>query len=146
MIEHDIHTTSQIAQCKVIELPQHHHENGNLSVVDSFQELPFKINRVYYLYDVPGGEARGGHSHKECYEFIVAASGSFDIEIFDGINRKTITLNRSHKGLLVVPGIWRTLDNFSSGAVCLVIASECYQESDYIRDYDEFLQLTVSKR
>lgn len=140
------HQTSHIDRCNIITLPRHHHDNGNLSVVENFNELPYSIKRVYYLYDVPGGEERGGHSHHECYEFIVAVSGSFDIEIFDGVNKRTVTLNRSNTGLLIEPGIWRILNNFSSGSVCLVIASQEYLEADYVREMEEFMALTQSKR
>lgn len=139
------HLVSSIDNCHIITLEKHHHENGNLSVVESLNLLPFSISRVYYLYDVPGGEERGGHSHHECFEFIVAVSGSFDIEINDGVKSKTISLNRSNIGLLVEPGIWRVLNNFSSGSVCLVIASEIYNEADYVRNFDDFLELTKSK-
>lgn len=139
------HSTSNIEQCKLITLERHHHDNGNLSAVENCNNLPYDIKRVYYLYDVPGGEERGGHSHKECYEFIVAVSGSFDIEIFDGKEKKVISLNRSNIGLLVVPGIWRVLNNFSSGSVCLVIASQEYNEDDYVREMDEFITLTTEK-
>jgi hypothetical protein len=142
----DSHTSSRLSDCRIITLEKHHHENGNLSVVESGNELPFTINRVYYLYDVPGGVERGGHSHRQCYEFIMAVSGSFSIEIFDGAERRTVNLNRSNCGLLVVPGIWRVLDNFSSGSVCLVVASETYNEADYVRSLDEFMSLTASKR
>lgn len=142
----DLHKTSSIDDCPVLTLQQHHHDNGNLSVVENFNELPYEINRVYYLYDIPGGVERGGHSHRECFEFIIAVSGSFDVEIDDGKEKKTVSLNRSNKGLLVKPGIWRVLNNFSSGSVCLVIASQGYNESDYIRDYNEFLHLTSEKR
>ena len=139
------HLVSSIDNCHIITLEKHHHENGNLSVVESLNQLPFSISRVYYLYDVPGGEERGGHSHHECFEFIVAVSGSFDIEINDGVKSKTISLNRSNIGLLVEPCIWRVLNNFSSGSVCLVIASEKYNEADYVRNFDDFLELTKSK-
>ena len=139
------HLVSSIDNCHIITLEKHNHENGNLSVVESLNQLPFSISRVYYLYDVPGGEERGGHSHHECFEFIVAVSGSFDIEINDGVKSKTISLNRSNIGLLVAPGIWRVLNNFSSGSVCLVIASEKYNEADYVRNFDDFLELTKSK-
>lgn len=139
------HNTSRIEQCKLIKLTKHHHENGNLSVVENNNELPFDIKRVYYLYDVPGGEERGGHSHLKCLTYIIAVSGSFDVEIFDGVNSLTISLNRSNEGLLVVPGIWRVLNNFSSGSVCLVIASHLYSEADYVRSIDEFKSLTSSK-
>ena len=145
MAETDLHKTSNIDQCQVIELDKHHHENGNLSVVENGVQVPFDINRVYYLYDVPGGEERGGHSHKKLKQFLIAISGSFDVIIDDGMHQRCVTLNRPYKGLLIVPGIWRVINNFSSGAVCLVMASEHYDEKDYVRDYDEFKKLTSSK-
>ncbi|MCI6224392.1 MAG: FdtA/QdtA family cupin domain-containing protein, partial [Bacteroidales bacterium] len=120
--------------------------NGNLTVVEDHNEVPFKIKRVYYLYDIPGGEERGGHAHKALYQLIVAISGSFTVNITDGRESKSITLNRPYEALLIVPGIWRTLDNFSSGSVCAVIASEHYDESDYIRNYDEFLLLNSKEQ
>ena len=131
--------------CELIELGKNHHANGNLTVVENEMQVPFDIKRVYYLYDVPGGEERGGHSHKALKQFIVAISGAFDVVIDDGINQRTITLNRPYQGLLIVPGIWRVINNFSSGAVCLVLASEHYDEADYVRDYQEFKQLTSTK-
>lgn len=142
----DSHKSSNIGDCRLIMLEKHHHENGNLSVVENGRQLPYDVQRVYYVYDVPGGVERGGHSHYVCQEFIVAASGSFDIEIDDGRTKRAVTLNRSDRGLLVAPGIWRVLNNFSSGAVCLVLASDRFDESDYVRDYDEFLKLTQDKR
>lgn len=141
MIDRTKHLCSSIHQCKLITLSRHHHENGNLTVVEDFNEVPFKIKRVYYLYDIPGGEERGGHAHKALYQLIVAISGSFTVNITDGKESKSITLNRPYEALLIVPGIWRTLDNFSSGSVCAVIASELYDENDYIRNYDEFISL-----
>ena len=146
MADTDFHKTSSIDQCKLIELSKHHHANGNLSVVENGKDVPFDIKRVYYLYDVPGGEERGGHSHKVLKQFIVAISGSFDVVIEDGAAQRTVTLNRPYMGLLIVPGIWRVINNFSSGAVCLVLASEHFDENDYVRDYSEFQQLTSSKR
>ena len=137
---------ASIHACKNITLERHHHENGNLTVVEDHNEVPFKIKRVYYLYDIPGGEERGGHAHKALYQLIVAISGSFTVNITDGKESKSITLNRPYEALLIVPGIWRTLDNFSSGSVCAVIASEHYDESDYIRNYDEFLLLTSKEQ
>lgn len=141
----DGHRTSRVEDCELIELGKNHHANGNLTVVENGMQVPFDIKRVYYLYDVPGGEERGGHSHKALKQFIVAISGAFDVVIDDGINQRTITLNRPYQGLLIVPGIWRVINNFSSGAVCLVIASEHYDEADYVRDYQEFKQLTSTK-
>lgn len=137
---------ASIHVCKIITLERHHHENGNLTVVEDHNEVPFKIKRVYYLYDIPGGEERGGHAHKALYQLIVAISGSFTVNITDGKESKSITLNRPYEALLIVPGIWRTLDNFSSGSVCAVIASEHYDESDYIRNYNEFLLLTSKEQ
>ena len=141
----DLHNTSSIDHCKIIELDKHHHINGNLSVVENGEQVPFDIKRVYYLYDVPSGEERGGHAHKQLRQFIVAVSGSFDVIIDDGVQQRSVTLNRPYKGLLIVPGIWRVINNFSSGAVCLVMASDHYDESDYVRNYDEFKLLTSNK-
>ena len=130
-----------INDCQIIEFDKHHSDRkGNLSVVENGKGIPFDIKRVYYLYDVPGGESRGGHAHKDLYQIIMAVSGSFSVTLDDGRNKQTFVLNRPYQGLLVVPGIWRTLDDFSSGAVCLVLASEMYDESDYIRDYNEFVK------
>lgn len=131
---------SSVYDCTVIELDKHHKERGNITVVENGVTIPFDIKRTYYLYDVPGGESRGGHAHKELRQLIVAASGSFSVTIDDGRVKRTFLLNRPYQGLLIVPGIWRTLDDFSSGAVCLVLASHSYDEGDYIRDYNEFLE------
>ena len=128
-----------VDDCSVIELDKHHHVKGNISVIDNGELLPFDVQRVYYLYDVPGGESRGGHAHKELRQLLVAANGSFSVTLSDGEKTKTFNLNRPYQGLLIVPGIWRELDNFSSGSVCLVLASHKYEESDYIRDYNEFI-------
>jgi len=128
-----------IYDCCVIELPKIHNRAGNITPIDSGINLPFEISRVYYLYDIPGGEGRGGHAHKELQQLVVAASGSFDILLDDGVNRKTINLNRSYYGLYIIPGIWREILNFSSGAICLVLASTKYKEKDYIREYNEFI-------
>jgi hypothetical protein len=124
--------------CSVIELAKNHHQKGNISVVENNKEIPFPIKRIYYLYDIPGGEDRGAHAHLELKQLIIAASGSFDIILDDGSVKRTVTLNRPYIGLLVVPGIWRELINFSSGAICMVLASEVYKEDDYIRDYNAF--------
>lgn len=140
------HTISSIDNCRLIELDRHHHENGNLTVVEGCNQLPYELNRAYYLYDIPGGEERGGHSHRECAEFLVAISGSFDVTIDDGINQRVVSLNRPYRGLLIEPGIWRVLHNFSSGAVCLVLSSHHFSEQDYVRNYDEFIELTAIKR
>lgn len=132
---------STVYDCTVIELDRHHSDRkGNISVVENGRDVPFNVKRAYYLYDVPGGESRGGHAHKELRQLIIAASGSFTVTLDDGHVKRTFTLNRPYQGLYVVPEIWRTLDDFSSGAVCLVLASERYDEQDYIRDYQEFLK------
>jgi len=130
---------SSVYDCSIIELPINHREKGNLTVAENGKNIPFDTRRVYYLYDVPAGEARGGHAHRELRQLIVAASGSFNVILFDGKVKRTVTLNRPFYGLLVVPGIWRELDDFSSGSVCLVMASREYDEKDYIRDYQEYL-------
>lgn len=131
---------SAVSDCSIIELDRHHSQRkGDISVVENGQTVPFDVKRVYYLYDVPGGVERGGHAHKALYQLIVAASGSFTVTLDDGTNKKVVTLNRPYQGLLVKPGIWRDLDNFSSGSVCLVLASEKYDAEDYIREYDEFV-------
>jgi len=132
---------SDIHCCNVIELNKVHRQQGNITVIQNNTDQLFNIRRVYYLYDVPGGSDRGGHAHKALYQLIVAASGSFDIIIDDGFRKKIVPLNRPNYGLLVVPGIWRELVNFSSGAICLVLASEKYNPDDYIHDYSEFVRM-----
>ena len=129
---------STIADCKLIDLRKISDRRGNLTVIEGNQDIPFDVKRVYYLYDVPGGESRGAHAHKALYQLIIAANGSFTITLNDGKHKKAYNLNRSYYGLLIVPGIWRVLDDFSSGAVLLCLASEHYEESDYIRNYKEF--------
>lgn len=132
---------SNIYNCTMIELDRHHSDRkGNISVVENNDTIPFEVKRTYYLYDVPGGGARGAHAHRELSQLIVAVSGSFNVTLDDGNVKRTFTLNRPYQGLYVVPGIWRDLDDFSSGAVCMVLASEPYDEADYIRDYDEFIE------
>lgn len=131
---------SKVYDCTIIELDKHHSDRkGNLSVVQNEDTIPFDVKRVYYLYDVPGGESRGAHAHKELSQLIVAASGSFTVTLDDGKVKRSFLLNRPYQGLLVVPGIWRTLDDFSSGSVCMVLASHGYDKNDYIREYDEFI-------
>ena len=133
---------SSVYDCTMIEMSKHHSDNkGNITVVENDITVPFDVKRVYYLYDIPGGESRGGHAHKELKQLLVAAGGCFDVILDDGNIKRTYTLNRPHQGLLIVPGIWRELDNFSSGSVCLVMASLEYDEADYIRDYNEFTRL-----
>jgi dTDP-4-dehydrorhamnose 3,5-epimerase-like enzyme len=130
---------SSILNCNVIELPKIHNRSGNITSLDNLLHIPFNVKRIYYLYDVPGGETRGGHAHLELHQLIVAASGSFDVTVDDGKMKKTITLNRPNYGLIITPGIWRDLLNFSSGSICLVLASEKYSEDDYIRNYSDFI-------
>lgn len=131
---------SSVYDCSVLELSKHHSDRkGNLSVVENGSTVPFDVKRIYYLYDVPGGESRGGHAHKNLYQLIVAVSGSFTVTLDDGNVKRTFMLNRPYQALYVVPGIWRTLDDFSSGAVCMVMASEKYDLEDYIRNYELFL-------
>lgn len=130
---------ASVYNCNVIELSKIHNRAGNITVVQNQKDIPFDVRRIYYLYDVPSGETRGGHAHKNLDQLIIAASGSFDVVLDDGDIRKSVTLNRPNFGLLVTPGIWRELINFSSGAVCLVLASQKYDEDDYMRDYSLFL-------
>lgn len=130
--------TTNIEDCYIIEIDKIEDSRGNLSVIEK-DIIPFSIKRVYYLYDVPSSSYRGGHAHKKLYQFLIPLSGSFDVHLNDGNSKKIITLNKPNKGLLIVPGIWRELNNFSSGAVCLVIASEVFCEMDYIRDYLKFV-------
>lgn len=130
-----------VFDCSMIELDKHHSDRkGNLTVVENGRTLPFDVKRVYYIYDVPGGESRGGHAHKDLEQLIIAASGSFRVTLDDGNMKRTFFLNRPYQGLYVKPGMWRDLDDFSSGAVCMVLASEVYQAEDYVRDYNYFLK------
>jgi hypothetical protein len=126
--------------CRLIDLPRIQDPRGNLTFVESGNHIPFDIQRVYYLYDVPGGSERGGHAHRDLHQLIIAMSGSFDVVLDDGKEKKRVHLNRSYYGLYVCPMIWRELDNFSSGAVCMVIASNKYDEADYYRQYSDFIQ------
>ena len=125
-------------KCQVLQLPVVHDPRGNLTYVESGEHIPFAIERVYYLYDVPGGAKRGGHAHRDLHQLIIAMSGSFDIVLDDGARSHRYHLNRSHAGLYVPPMVWREIDNFSSGSVCMVLASAKYDEADYYRDYSEF--------
>lgn len=131
---------ASIDLCRLVDLPKISDPRGNLTFVEGNNHVPFSIERVYYLYDVPGGSERGGHAHKALHQLIVAMSGSFDVALDDGRGKKRVHLSRSYYGLYVCPMIWRELDNFSSGAVCMVLASNRYDESDYFRDYAEFMR------
>lgn len=135
-----------LEDCKLIELPKISDPRGNLSFIEGGRHIPFDIKRVYYLYDVPGGSDRGSHAHKNLCQFIVAMSGSFDVVLDDGKEKKRFHLNRSYYGLYVCPMMWRDLDNFSSGAVCMVLASTHYDEADYIRDYLQFKSITGQQK
>lgn len=125
--------------CRIIDLPKISDPRGNLTFVEAGRHVPFEIRRVYHLYDVPGGAERGGHAHKKLHQFVIGMSGSFDVVLDDGREKKRFHLNRSYYGLYICPMIWRELDNFSSGSVCMVLASEYYDETDYFRDYSAFL-------
>ena len=133
-----------LGDCRIIELPKVADPRGNLTFVEGGNHIPFEIRRVYYLYDVPGGSDRGAHAHRSLHQFVVAMSGSFDIVLHDGDRQRRFHLNRSYFGLYICPMMWRTLDNFSSGGVCMVLASEAYDAADYIRDYNQFLTLAGS--
>jgi len=135
---------NSVYDCVILPLSKIHNRAGNITIVEGQKDAPFAVRRIYYLYDIPGGEDRGGHAHKELYQLIVAASGSFNVLLDDGENKKIVMLNRPDYGLMVVPGIWRELFEFSSGAICLVLASHKYDNEDYIRQYDEFVHFRTS--
>ena len=130
-----------VFDCSLIELPKIKDRSGNITAIENNIHIPFAVNRVFYLYDIPGGEDRGAHSHMDCHQFLVAASGSFEVLLDDGKVKKTVMLNQPFIGLHIPPGIWASEINFSSGSICLVLASHKYEESDYVRDYNEFLKL-----
>jgi hypothetical protein len=132
--------------CRLLQLPKIEDRRGNLTFIEAKRHVPFDIARVYYLYDVPGGAERGGHAHRGLHQFLIAMSGSFDVKIHDGSRSTTFHLNRSFYGLYLCPMIWREIDNFSSGAVCMVLASEYFEVDDYLRDYDEFVRLANDRQ
>ena len=129
-----------LSECRIIELPRISDSRGSLTFVENYSQIPFEIKRIYYLYDVPGDSGRGSHAHKDLQQLIIAMSGSFDVVLDDGLEKKRFHLARSYYGLYVCPMIWRELDNFSSGSVCLVLASNLFNDNDYFRDYGEFLR------
>ena len=131
--------TASVYSCSVMHLPRVQNRAGNLTALENNETIPFAVRRIYYLYDIPGGEERGGHAHRELEQFIIAVSGAFEVLIDDGLNKKVVRLDRPFIGLHILPGIWRRLFNFSSGAVCLVLASCDYDEGDYIHDYSDFI-------
>jgi hypothetical protein len=135
-----------VYDCTVLPLKKIHNRAGNITIVEAGIHIPFNVKRIYYLYDIPGGEDRGGHAHKHLFQLIVAASGSFNVILDDGMNKKIVSLNRPDFGLMVVPGIWRELIEFSSGAICLVLASEKYGKKDYIRSYKSFKKTKYDKQ
>lgn len=137
--------TGRLQRCQLQELRKINAPQGNITPVEGGRDLPFGIARVYYLYDLPGGESRGGHAHHELQQLLVCVMGALDVVIDDGRDRRTVRLDRAYQGLYLCPMIWRELTNFSSGAICLVLASDVYRESDYIRNYDEFLRLCLSE-
>ena len=130
---------SKIFDCEIVNLPVIKTVNGDIVSINNFKEIPFEVRRTYYLYDVPNSADRGGHAHKNLYQLIIAISGSFEIKLIDGENKKKYVLNQHNVGLLIVPGIWRELNSFSGGCLCLVLASDYYFETDYIRDYEDFI-------
>jgi len=134
-----------VYNCSVFELSKINNRAGNITVVENFRDIPFNVKRIFYIYDIPGGEDRGAHAHKECHQFIIAASGAFEVEMDDGRNKRTVSLNRPYFGLHIPPGIWAAEKAFSSGAICLVLTSHKYDENDYLRDYNEYVQWKLDK-
>lgn len=137
--------TATINDCKLLDFPKNHQLNGNLTSITNGEEVPFDIKRIYYLYDVPGGNSRGGHAHRNLYQIMVALSGSFTVTLDDGNSKQSFHLFQPYQGLLIPPGLWRDLDTFSSGSICMVLASELYEEEDYFRNYDQFKWWKSSK-
>lgn len=140
---HKMQNKATVYECDLVHLNQIGDRNGHITSINNNIELPFAINRVFYLYDIPGGESRGAHAHKECHQFLVAASGSFEVLLDDGKTKRQVLLNRPDLGLHIPPGIWASEINFSSGSICLVLASHEYNEEDYIRNYDEYLKFKI---
>ena len=135
-----------VYDCNIIEIGKHHNSKGNITVVENGITIPFNVKRVYYLYDVPGGTERGGHAHRSLHQVIIAMSGSFDVVLNDGLRSHRYHLNRSYYGLYICPMMWREIDNFSSGSVCMVLASDFYNEADYFRDFGDFRQTALAQR
>ena len=131
-----------IEDCRIIELPRITDPRGNLTFIESSRHVPFEVKRIFYLYDVPGGATRAGHALRSCHQFLIASSGSFDVIVDDGMRKERHQLNRSYYGLYICPMIWRDIDNFSSGSVCMVLASDYFEEADYFRHYEDFLRAT----
>jgi hypothetical protein len=134
-----------IGGCRYLEFGRTHERSGALTALESFKDIPFEINRIFYLYDIPGGENRGGHAHRLCHQLLIAASGAFDVKIDDGTHSKKIRLDRPYYGVYVPPGVWAEELSFSSGSICLVLASHEYDEADYIRDYSEFVAFSAAR-
>jgi uncharacterized RmlC-like cupin family protein len=134
-----MHRLPKVYDCSIIELPKIENRAGNISISQGMENLPFETKRVFYLYDIPAGEERGAHAHKECHQFLIAASGSFEVLLDDGINKKNVFLNRPNYGLHIPPGVWAHELNFSSGSICLVLASHTYNADDYIREYQDYI-------
>jgi len=134
-----------VYDCNIVDLPKIHNESGNITILENNKDIPFEINRVYYLYDVPMGSERGGHAHYELQQYVVAASGSFTFVLDDGENKKEVFLNNPAKALHIKTGIWREMKDFSSGSVCLVLASHNYNEDDYLREYEKFIEWKSKK-
>ena len=136
-----------VFNCSVVELAKIKNRAGNITVLDADNSsVPFNVNRIFYLYDIPGGESRGAHAHRRCHQFLIAASGSFEVLLDDGKTKRQVSLNRANVGLHIPPGIWASEINFSSGSICLVMASEKYNEADYIRDYDDYINYLINEQ
>jgi len=136
-------TRKTIFDCSIIELPRIKERCGNITPIHGSKDIPFDIARIFYLYDIPGGEDRGAHAHKACHQILIAASGSFEVELDDGKNKRTVFLNRPYFGIHIPPGVWAAEKGFSSGSICLVLTSHCYDPDDYIREYDDFLKFVL---